>query len=91
MAETRQITFTHKEIAEALIKSSNVHEGLWGLFVEFGLKAANVTQAPGSEVLPAAIVPIVRLGIRRFEEPNNLTADAAEVNPPVPRPSRRKG
>jgi hypothetical protein len=30
---------------------------------------------------PAAIVPVLKIGIQRFPEPNSLTVDAARVNP----------
>ncbi len=72
--------FTHQELAEILIKHKNIHEGLWGLYVEFGIGAANIGQGP-NDILPAAIVPIVKLGLQRFPEPNNLTVDAAKNNP----------
>lgn len=72
--------FTHQELAEILIKHKNIHEGLWGLYVEFGIGAANIGQGP-NDILPAAIVPIVKLGLQKFPEPNNLTVDAAKINP----------
>ena len=82
MARIDQIVFSHKEVAAALIKEQDIHEGLWGVYIEFGIGAANIG-APGDEanVVPAAIVPVQRMGIQRFEEPNSLTVDAAEVNP----------
>jgi hypothetical protein len=83
MAET--ISFTHKDIAELLVKKQNLHEGHWGIFIEFGIGAANVGQSPdNSEILPAAIVPVLRLGIQRFPSPNSLTVDASIVNPTKP-------
>ena len=79
MPETKQITFTHKEVAEALIKHAGLSEGLWGLYVEFGIAAANIGPSKEGELTPAAIVPIIRLGIQRFEDKNSLVADASEV------------
>ena len=52
MAETTQISFKHKEVVEALLKHHNVHEGVWSLFVRFGLGAANVGVTP-EELMPA--------------------------------------
>jgi len=72
--------FTYQELAEILIKHEGIHEGLWGIYVEFGIGATNIGQGP-NDILPAAVVPIVKLGLQRFTEPNNLTADAAKVNP----------
>lgn len=83
MPDTPQIfTFTHQELAEILIKQKNFHEGLWGIYVEFGIGAMNIGQGP-NDLLPAAIVPVVKLGLQRFSELNNLSVDAAKVNPEV--------
>ena len=81
MARIDQIVFSHKEVAAALIKEQDIHEGLWGIYIEFGIGAANIGDTPGADVTPAAIVPVQKIGLQRFEEPNNLTVDAAEVNP----------
>ena len=64
-----------------LIKKQNIHEGLWGILIEFGLGAGNIKQGIDEDILPAAIVPVLRIGIRRFDSPNNLTVDAAQINP----------
>jgi hypothetical protein len=89
MAESTQYMFSHKEVVESLIKRLDLHEGIWGLRVEFGLGAANVA-LPESERMPAAIVPVMKIGLSRGTELDNLSADAAQVNPAPPRPSRRK-
>lgn len=82
MAEARQITFTYRELAEILVKQQDVHEGLWGIYAEFGIGAANINPAPGADAVPSAIVPLQRFGIQRFdEEVQGLTVDAAIVNP----------
>ena len=81
MPETKSIVFTHKEVVEALIRYNNIHEGLWDLYLEFGLAAANIGPGPGGELSPAAIVPVQKIGLQRTEKITNLTADAAEVNP----------
>jgi hypothetical protein len=82
MAEVQNYTFSHKEIAETLVKRLDIHEGLWGIYVEFAFGAANVHPGPDQHtILPAAIVPIVKFGIQRFGQANSLTVDAAEVNP----------
>jgi hypothetical protein len=80
MAEPALITFSHKEVVEALIKHQGIHEGIWGLYVKFAIQASNV--ALGSpELLPAAIVPVVEFGLQKFEEVTSLSADASKVNP----------
>lgn len=83
MGEASQVTFSYKEVAESLIKKQGIHEGLWGLYIEFGLGAVNINTEPGgTNLTPAAIVTVQKIGIQRFPEPNSLTVDAAEVNPP---------
>ena len=85
MAEAQQITFTHKEVVEALLKKHGIHEGIWGIYIKFGLKAANLGSS-SSDLLPAAIVPVVAIGLQKFNEENNLSVNAANVNPKqVPR------
>ena len=80
MSESQNITFTHAQVAEALIKYHNIHEGLWGLYVEFGIAGSNAGPSPDN-INPAAIVPILKIGLQKFAKPNNMTADAAVVNP----------
>lgn len=80
MPESQNITFTHSQVSEALIKYHNIHEGLWGLYVVFGISATNAGPSQ-DEINPAAIVPILKLGLQKFDRPNNMTADAAVVNP----------
>ena len=80
MAEINQYAFSFKEVAESLIKQQGLHEGIWGIYVEFGLSAGNIKD-PAGQTLPAAIIPIVKLGLQRFEADNPLAVDAAEVNP----------
>ena len=82
MAEPRQIAFPYQQLAEILVKQQDIHEGLWGIYIELGIGGANVSPAPGASVVPAAIVPLQRMGIQRFdEEVEGLTVDAAVVNP----------
>ena len=63
MAEERYV-FTHKELVEKLVKAQGLHEGIWGLYVEFGLTGVNARPSP-TERYPAAIVPVLKIGIRR--------------------------
>lgn len=80
MPEPSQITFTFKEIAETLVKRQGLHEGIWGIFVKFGFGASNVGPNENS-LQPAALVPIVEIGLQKFDKENNLSVDAAKVNP----------
>ena len=81
MPETKSFTFTYKEVVEALIRYNDLHEGLWGLSIEFGLAAANIAPEAGGDLLPTAIIPVKKIGLTRSNEINNLTVDAAEANP----------
>ena len=68
MPEARQIIFSYQELAEILVKQQGIHEGLWGLYAEFAITAANINAAPDAAAVPAAIVPLQRLGLQRFDE-----------------------
>ena len=90
MNEPKIITLTHKEVINALIKHQNIHEGIWQLYVEFGISAGNVPTADESQELrlcPAAIVPIAKIGLRMVDKETPLALDASKVNPPVPEPN----
>ncbi len=81
MPEINNIEFSFKEIAEVLVRHADLHNGLWGIEIKFGIQGTNIGASPGSDLMPAAIVPVVKLGIQRFEKPSNLTVDASEINP----------
>lgn len=80
MPEATQIVFKHKELAEILVKSQNLHAGIWGLFFRFGIGGMNVGQSE-ADLQPAAIVPILEVGLQKFDKENNISVDAAKVNP----------
>lgn len=80
MGESTQIMFKFSEIAEELVRRQGIHQGHWGLFVKFAIAAANAP-GPTGELLPTAIVPILEMGIQKFDEPNSLTVDASKANP----------
>jgi hypothetical protein len=67
-----------------LIKRQGLHEGKWKIICELGFAGTNA-QVPGpvgeTHIKPAAMVLIQRIGITKTEEANNLTLDAADVNP----------
>lgn len=80
MPETTQFVFKHKELVEILVKNQNIHEGIWGLFVRFGLGASNVGPTD-DQLQPAAIIPVLEIGLQKFEKESNISVDAAKVNP----------
>lgn len=91
MAEPTIHFYEHKDLVTALVKDKGIHEGLWALTVQFGLGALNVNQAGDTEEInPAAIVPLLKLGIRSTDTTNGLTVDAAVVNPVVGQTKAKK-
>lgn len=90
MPETRNIEFDYKEIAEALIIYSGLHEGLWGVVLKFGIQGANIGAGQGKDLIPAAIIPVLKIGLQRFDKPNNLTVDASKVNPQKKRTTKKR-
>jgi len=83
MPEVKTYTLTLTEIAELIIKKLDIHEGLWGAYLEFGIGATNVptSQEPPTQIFPAIVGVVNKFGIQRFDSPNSLTVDAAKVNP----------
>lgn len=80
MAEVNQYIFSYKELVEALIKKQGLHDGIWRIYVEFGIAGANA--GPSEEqILPTAIVPINKIGLARVPKEDVLSVDAARVNP----------
>lgn len=91
MPEIKNYTFSHTELAETLIKKLEIHEGLWGIYVEFNFTASNVPTSPDPKsILPASISFVSKIGIQRFDVPTSLTVDAAVVNPGPTPPTRKK-
>jgi len=89
MPETGVLTFTHKELVEILIKSQGLSEGIWKLYVKFGLRASNVG-ASDADLLPSAIIPILQIGLQRADKEDNLSADASKINPKAKKKKSRK-
>ncbi len=82
MSDPSIVPFSHKDVVTALIKQKDIHEGIWGLIIEFGLGATNINKGPGDpDVFPAAIIPVLKIGIQSVPTLNSLSVNAAEVNP----------
>ena len=82
MPETMNIEFDYKEVAEALVRYHNINEGLWGISIKFGIAGANITQGKeGTDLIPSAIVPVLKIGLQKFDQPNSLSVDASKINP----------
>ena len=81
MAEASQIMYKLAEVVEVLVKKEGIHQGHWGIAIKFGFGAINTPGPQGTELLPSAIVPVMEIGLQKFDVPNGATVDAAEVNP----------
>lgn len=80
--QLEEYKFSHKEVVEALIKQQGLHHGIWMLSVQFGIGAANVQNPENAlDINPAAIIPIVSIGLQKKKEINPLAVDASVVNP----------
>lgn len=89
MPEVQTITLNHRELIEVLIKSQELHEGIWQLHIEFGLGGANIGMPGTDQVLPAAIVPINKIGITQVDKEGPLALDASKVNPAPAKPKKK--
>ena len=84
MPEQTELTFTLKEVVTALLKAQDIHEGIWGLHVKFGLRGMTLGATP-ADVLPTALLGVMSLSINKSEQVSNIAVDAAEANPrPAP-------
>lgn len=82
MAEAQIFKFTFEELADLMVRELHLSEGLWGLYMRFGIAAGN-TGSGLEDLKPTAVVPVLEIGLQRFDEPSNLTVDAAEINKPA--------
>ena len=92
------------EVVAAMVRHADIHEGIWQLFVEFGITAANMgfrdpndpdaptgpEDGPPSYILPTAMIPIKQIGIIPKTHLSNISVDASVVNPkPESKKARR--
>ncbi|MFN2492569.1 MAG: hypothetical protein ABR501_06760 [Pyrinomonadaceae bacterium] len=87
MAEANLITYSFKELAELMVKDRGLNEGVWGVYIKFGINAANAGETDAS-LRPTALVPVLEIGLQKFQEVNNLSIDAGSIGQS---PRRRSG
>jgi hypothetical protein len=80
MSSEGRIDLRLTDVAEALIKQLDIHEGLSGIEVDFFAASATAGRTD-HDLAPTALVKVSRIGLQRFDQPNNLSVDAAAVNP----------
>lgn len=78
MATPAKYVYDFKEVTEALLRKEGISEGLWNVYIEFGIGAANMGPTP-EDIRPAAIVPIMKIGIVQTNDRSNLTVDASTL------------
>jgi hypothetical protein len=71
-----------KEVATLLIRSYQLHEGLWDLALEMQVGIGQVGLAR-ADLLPGAMIRVSRIGLAKTlpENAGPNTVNAAEVNP----------
>lgn len=89
MSDQDRHVLTHAELVTAILRQKNVHDGLWMLLAEFGIAGMNIGPSK-SELSPAAVVPILKIGIVRVDDKHdlvgsNIVVDAAAAHPTPPR------
>ncbi len=79
MTEAINFKYSMKELTETLIKKEGLTDGKWMLAVEFGIRATNIGP-DNNNLSPAAVIPIISIGLMKTVDDNNLTVDAATIN-----------
>lgn len=91
MAEITKIDYSTKELLVLMLKDQNIHEGHWILSATFMQSAINIGQSTdGSDVAPAMLSIINRIGLECVNEPLPFSVDAAVVNPKASISTRKK-
>jgi hypothetical protein len=85
MADPTQYTFDLKEVATALLKQQDIHEGLWTVSFEITMGVGSFGPTP-TEAKPGAFIQINKIQLARqspgsTEASMPTTVDAAVVNP----------
>jgi len=80
MPETTDIMFSLRELAEILVRKQGIHEGFWGISLNFNFAATMMAKNP-TELYPTAIAQVAGIGLHKFEAESNIAVDAAKVNP----------
>lgn len=87
MSDVKVIQLTTKQVVEAMLKQQGITNGIWGLWVEFGIGAANVP-GPTGIVSPTALVPITKLGLQSMSQVTDISVDASSIASLEARPKK---
>ncbi len=88
--EQQHYIFTYKEVVEALIMKQDLHEGIWGVLLKFGIGGANIRRPGEEDAVPAAIVPVLEIGLQKMDKVTAISLNAALVNPAQVKQSRSR-
>jgi hypothetical protein len=85
VAAPTQYDFELREVAAALVRQQNIHEGKWWAVFEFVLRSGVFGQT-NAELLPGGLFQIKKIVLAHpdLSTPEQFVVDAAEVNPPPP-------
>lgn len=72
-------SFGWVDVAIALVKEKDLHEGIWRVGLEFDMSGVNVNVGPTT--LPAALLPVKRVFLTKEDKMGPMCVDAAVVNP----------
>lgn len=75
--------FTYRDVVTALIKARGLHDGIWAIDITAGIQGLNTLAPNSTDVLPAMLVPILKIGLCRVDKESSIAVDASLVNPPV--------
>lgn len=78
MPEPQVVKFSFQELGSLMVRQANIKEGLWSIYVRFGIAGAN-TGPDEKTMYPTAIVPVMEVGLQKAEQPGPLVVDAADV------------
>lgn len=74
------------QLTTFLIRHFRIHQGLWTLQVVFRTSGHNFVAAGDTAAFPSVVASVVGIGLRPVEVADELTVDAAAVNPARARP-----
>lgn len=85
MPDVNTLSFSYAELITMMLKTADIHDGLWTLNTQFSFLAGNIGQTPAA-VNPTVVVTITGIGIQRVTEAmppggSNIIVDASKVNP----------
>lgn len=81
MPNVDQITFSHQELVETLLKSQGIKEGLWMPLLSLSFVGGNFGVEEGV-ANPGGMMMIQKIGIARAQPdtPSNMVVDASKID-----------